>query len=36
MKPDEILLSDLSRIFLGQTPPLFLLEVVARALFRLP
>ncbi|MBS6435382.1 MULTISPECIES: DUF421 domain-containing protein [Pantoea] len=31
MKPDEILLSDLSRIFLGQTPPLFLLEVVARA-----
>lgn len=31
MKKDEIFLSDLSRIFLGQTPPIFLLEVVARA-----
>lgn len=32
MKQDEIFLSDLTRIFLGQTPPIFLLEVVARAL----
>lgn len=32
MKQDEILLSDLTRIFFGQTPPIFLLEVVARAL----
>lgn len=30
MKPEQILLSDLTRIFFGQTPPLFLLEVVAR------
>jgi len=32
MKQDEILLSDLTRIFFGQTPPIFLLEVVAGAL----
>lgn len=32
MKPDEIFLSDVARIFLGQTPPVFLLEVIARAL----
>lgn len=31
MKQDEIFLSDMTRIFLGQTPPVFLLEVVGRA-----
>jgi len=32
MKQDHLFLSDLTRILLGDTPPIFLLEVVARAL----
>ncbi len=32
MKQDHLFLSDLTRILLGETPPIFLLEVVARAL----